>query len=240
MTKQIFIIAAFFSLNVYANPYCKEQINFDSSFNKIENYLTISIQRKDKQLFESYTLNTNDSMNHGIILLDSRIEKTNIDGYGSGGFSGPSNYLEMYRQFYFLGQSSVTYSQNSLSSYIMQANTSQVYKLPIKNPVKYQHYTKIINLNYFLYYYNDLLNLNNIKGPQRIKFYITFLHNQNTGSCSYYETKPFIYNFNVVDYKVTNSDGYHIDYDVDKTKYIPIVQEKEKNLFDKLKDLYDK
>lgn len=231
MKELSLIIIMLFSFNVYANPYCKEQSNFKSSFDKIKNYLIIDIKRKDSTFFNHYTPQTpRDSMNYGIILLDSSIEKTNIDGYGSGGFAGPEEYIEKYGKFYFLGNDFWIFSKYGLSSYVMRGNSSQVYKLPIKNPIKYQEYKDIININNFLYYYRNLLHLNNIKGPQKIKFYITFLHDQNTGSCSYYETRPFIYNFNVIDYKVKNSDGYQIDYDVDKTKHIPIVQEKEKKL----------
>lgn len=226
-------------LNVYANPNCVEQVNFYSSFKKIENYLTIDIKRKDNKSFTHYAPNLgNDSSNYGVILLESSIEKTEVEGYGNGGFKGPEEYIQRYEKFNFIGEDFWNYSKKGLSSGVMRARESQVYKLPLKQAIEYQRYTKTINLNYFLYYYQDLLILNNIKGPQKIKFYITFLHNQETGACSYYETKPFIYNFDIIDYKLTNFDGENIDYIIDKTKHYPVL--KEKTFLDKLRGYYEK
>lgn len=83
---------------------------------------------------------------------------------------------------------------HSLSPYILHRKRSEIYQLPIEKPTVVKTYKAKIDLNEFMSDFKEIYQYKNMRGTYNIKFYVTFLHDQNTGSCSYFETEYFPYN----------------------------------------------
>lgn len=192
----VFCLSILFLINYsYASTHCTEQKKFDTFISYDGKIINVNIERKDKQNFVYYTL----PIQGRDLFLGVIFEKNNlfnlteipvIQILSPPPINGERKYIYNIHNTFNINDS------HYLSSYLLHNKTSQVYKLPIKNPTVVKSYKAKVDLNDFMSNFKEIYQYKNMNGTYKIKFYVTFLHDQETGICSYFETKYFPYNLN--------------------------------------------
>lgn len=179
----------------HAKTQCTEQKNFDSFISYDGKTIDVNIERKDKQKFVYYTLPIGGrDLFWGVIFekpnLFNRLESPLLQEFGTPPVNGPRKYIDNVYNTFKINHT------HSLSPYILHRKMSEIHQLPIEKPTVVKIYKVKVDLTKFMSDFKEIYQYNNMKGVYNIKFYVTFLHDQETGSCSYFETQYFPYDLN--------------------------------------------